>query len=288
MKIKHKKKLKQLLFTFTLTVCVFIVGCDSPEDIQHKIAVSSDFQVAQKSYINGDYQRSIDHYTKLINKYPEEDDLYMRRGDAYRDAGDTAKAIADFSYVIAQNGKEKGQALLKTALIYFYADDLKNAEMFFDKITKSNFSKFSSEVWSSYYHLGQIAYKKGQFQAAINFYNEADISCRTQLTNYHKANAFYSLGLLDSARFNFNKSIKFVKREFVNENPTSALAQCDTCGFPFGSKEYESLTIPSKDGYKRIMEKLENNKIFQDVTNHPEKYLDTNDIKKNKDLHLIR
>lgn len=80
----------------------------------------------------------------------------------------------------------------------------------------------------------------------------------------------------------------FVKRNFIEMYPESAIAQCEICGFPFGSKEYETLTIPTKEGRMHTMKKIKKNKVIQDVINNPDKYLDTNYINKNKNLYLIK
>lgn len=272
---------------FILFLSIILTGCKNQEDIDNEIIASNDFIVAQDAYFNGDYPLSIEHYSKLIKEFPDVVWLYMNRGDAYSDNGDVKKAIKDYDFVINQNGKDKGQAMLKSALTYFYADDFKNSEIIFNNITKLNPSEYSNEMWSAYYHLGQTAYKTKQFKTAIELYNKADNYSKTLLTNYHKANAFYSLGLIDSANVNFTKSIKFVKRNFIEMYPKSAIAQCDICGFPFGSEEYELLTVPTREGHMHTMQKLKDNKTIQDVINNPGKYLDTNNIKNNQDLYLI-
>lgn len=273
---------------FILFFLILVTGCKNQKDIDNEITTSSYFQIAQDSYFNGDYPLSIEHYSELIKEYPDVVWLYLNRGDAYSENGEVKKAIKDYDFVINQNGKVKGQAMLKSALTYFYVDDFMNSERIFNKITKLNSSEYANEIWSAYYHLGQSAFKKKQFESAIEFYNIADKYSKTLLTNYHKANAYYSLGLLDSANVNFTKSIAFVKRNFIEMYPESAIAQCEFCGFSFGSKEYELLTIPTREGHMHTMKKLNENKIIQDVINNPEKYLDSNNINKNKNLYLIK
>ncbi|WP_043023738.1 tetratricopeptide repeat protein [Fluviicola taffensis] len=178
--------------------------------------------------------------------------------------------------------------MLKSALTYFYTDDFEKSESIFYTITKLNPSEYSNEIWSAYYHLGQTAYKSKQFKKAIELYCRADQYSKTLLTNYHKANAFYSLGLIDSADVNFNKSIGFVKQDFIEMYPESAIAQCEICGFPFGSKEYELLTVPTREGHMHTMKKLEENKIVQDVIHNPDKYLDSTNLKNNKNIYFIK
>jgi tetratricopeptide (TPR) repeat protein len=278
--------LKYLFLIILLSI--LNLGCKNSKDIEHRITMSSDFQTAQEAYFNGNYNLSIEYYSKLISEYPDVVWLYMNRGDAYSDNGNVKDAIKDYNYVINQNENHKGQALLKSGLTYFYADDFKNAKITFNNITTLEPKQFSNEIWSSYYHLGQIAYKTGHFEYAISLYNKADKYTQTLLTNYHKANAFYSLGLLDSADVNFKKSITFVKSNFIEMYPESAIAKCDKCGFSFGSIEYELLTIPTKEGHMHTMKKLFENEIIQDVINNPKKYLDTNYIKKSDKIYLIR
>ncbi len=276
-----------VLFKILVFISLLTTGCKSEEDVDNEIIVSNDFQIAQEAYFNGEYSLSIAHYSNLIKEYPDVVWLYLNRGDAYSDNGDVKLAIKDYDFVINQNGKDKEQAMLKSALTYFYVDDFVNSEKMLNKITKLKSQESSNEKWSAYYHLGQISYKNKQYKTAIEFYNKADDYSNTLFTNYHKANAFHSLGDLDSAEINFTKSIEFVKRNFIEIFPESAIAKCKICGFPFGSKEYELLTVPTREGKKFMMKKIEENEIIQDVIKNPGKYLDTNYLKNNENIYII-
>jgi tetratricopeptide (TPR) repeat protein len=138
--------------------------------------------------------------------------------------------------------EETLQMLLKKALAAKEYRNIKLEEMLLLKLLKLSENKYRLGYWAANYHLGQLEYKKQNYRKAIAYYNNAHSVDPTNLEIYHRANAYYSLGKPDSAIQDYNQSIRFVKGDFVRAFPNSSLAKCDTCGFPFGSAEYDIFT----------------------------------------------
>jgi len=172
--------------------------------------------------------------------------------------------------------------------VFFEIAEYSKAQRIFEQLTTLKSDNFSNEIWSSYYHIGQIDFKNGNYHMAIENYEQASTYSVTEFTNYHMANAYYAIQKIDVANKLYNQSIQLVKRKYVLKYPNSHLTQCDTCGFPFGTKEYEDLTLPAKDGHIKMLKEVYENEIINDVISNPEKYLDTTFIKENKDLYLIK
>jgi tetratricopeptide (TPR) repeat protein len=63
---------------------------------------SPDTQLARDAFDaeEGEYDETIENYSKLIDDDPNSADAYVNRGDAYADKGEYDKAIADFSKVV--------------------------------------------------------------------------------------------------------------------------------------------------------------------------------------------
>lgn len=104
---------------FIIFLTVLIVGCEDQKEIDNKIIMSDDFQIAQDSYFKGNYSLSIKLYSKLIKRHPDVVWLYKNRGDSYSDNGNVLEAIKDYEFVIQNNGKDKVQAMLKSGLTFF-------------------------------------------------------------------------------------------------------------------------------------------------------------------------
>jgi len=216
----------------------------------------------QKAYsalhVYGDYEKAI----KLISQLLENDslniDLLYNRGDAYRFSRNYQKALADFKKIESLKPNISGQTLLRIGLIEKSMSKYEDAESTFEKLMiKSEEEENTNENWAANYHLGQIMYKQGEFRKAINYYNNAEEIKHTLNNLYHRANAYYALGIKDSAIWDYNQSIEFVKKDFINEYPNTILDKCDTCGFEFGSKEYDILTEPLNPTLIGLMDKLE-------------------------------
>lgn len=258
-----------------ISLSVSFCACESQKDIENRIILSQDFQNAQSSFESGNYNEALRLYTTVIHQYPDQHWLYLQRGEVYYNMEEYDKALSDYKNVISAKNEDLGQALLRSALIYFYSDKLDDAESIFKQITQLGSTRFNNEKWSAYYHLGQIHYKRGRFEEAIENYNKADEFSKTELTNYHKANAYHALGKSKLAIELYKRSIQFVKRDYIEKHPDSYLAQCDTCGFPFGSKEYEMLTVVQKGDHINTWKKIQENELIKDIISNPMKYKDT-------------
>ena len=138
--------------------------------------------------------------------------------------------------------KERLQSLLRKALNAKKNNDTILEESCLKRLRNLSENKSRLNYWAANYHLGRLEYARHNYRRAITYYNIAHNVDPTLIEVYHRANSYYSLGKLDSARQDFNSTIKFVKEDFVRRFPNTSLSKCDTCGFPFGSQSYNILT----------------------------------------------
>ncbi len=203
---------------------------------------------------SGEYAVAIENYSKLIYWNRDKPGLYYLRGDAYTGKGEHSKAIADYETALSLGISDTLQTILRISLAAIQMGDLDLAEENLIKLAILS-SNSENEYWAANYHLGQLEYRKGNYRGAINYYNKSRLVMPNYRELYHRANAYYALGKIDSAIQDYNASIEFVKRDYLRLNPNSSLSKCDTCGFPFGSPEYELLT--NKKGWQTMTDLLE-------------------------------
>lgn len=218
-------------------------------------------------FLSGDYKAAIEYYDKLISWRPEAAGYYYNRGDAYYKDRQYEKAISDYKKSLQLGIEDSLQTILRIALTAKQQGNLQTEEQHLQQLlvlSKDRIGK-ENEVEAANYHLGQLEFKKKNYRKAIDYYNAAQVVKPNNFNLYHRANSFFALGLLDSARQDFNTSIQFVKKEFVRKYPNSQLAQCDTCGFPFGSKEYELLAEPNEETIIQSLEKYADDKQIKEL-----------------------
>ena len=218
-------------------------------------------------FVSGDNKKAVRYYSNLIWWKPSASGIYFNRGDAYSNDGQYENAISDYEKSLQLGISDSLQAILRIALNERKMGNIKNEEQRLIQLLKLSINKHQNEFWAANYHLGQVEFRKGNYRKAIGYYNVAHKIKPTKLEIYHRANAYFALGLHDSARQDFNESLQFVKMDFVKMYPNSEIAQCDTCGFQFGSKEYELLTEPDSES----------------MINKLKKYLSNEEITKLKD-----
>ena len=206
-------------------------------------------------YFKGDYALGFSIIDSLIKAYPEDGGYRVMRGHAYKEIGDTAGYVREIEAALHLGDCDTAQQLLRMGLFFKDCDHAK-AETAFKRIIEYDKKGSEIELWSANYHLGQIEYKRGNFRKAVTYYNIAIKYGERDQDLYHRANAYYALGLKDSAIRDYNKSIQNVKYEFVHKYPKSYAASCDTCGFPFGSKEYGIFTETNKDILEMALQTL--------------------------------
>ena len=218
-------------------------------------------------FLSGDYKTAIKFYDKLIYWRPDAAGYYYNRGDAYDKDGQYEKAIFDYNKSLQLGIDDSLQTILRIALTAKRQGDLKTEEKYLQQLLKlSNDKKGKeNEFWAANYHLGQIEFKKKNYRKSINYYNIAHIAKPTNLEIYHRANSYFALGQLDSARQDLKQSLAFVKADFIRKNPKSMLAKCDTCAFPFGSKEYELLTEPNGETIIQTLDKFADDKQIKEL-----------------------
>lgn len=218
-------------------------------------------------FLSGDYKAAIEYYDKLILLQPSEAKYYYNRGDAYDNDGQYGKAISDYTKSLQLGIEDSLQTILRIALTTKRIGDLQSEEQYLQqlfRLSKDRNGK-ENEFWAANYHLGQLEYKKKNYRKAIEHYNLAHSVTPTNLEIYHRANSYFALGQLDSARQDLRQSLAFVKGDFVMKNPNSILANCDTCAFPFGSKEFELLAEPNRETIIQTLDKFADDKRIKEL-----------------------
>ncbi|AEV32803.1 tetratricopeptide repeat protein [Owenweeksia hongkongensis] len=186
----------------------------------------------------GDYSEAIRNYSDLIWWNDNDPSLYYFRAEAYASLGMYYNAISDYNSALKLGIKDTLQTILRVGVAKMSKGDIESAYQEFLKLSSKSEGTADNEYWSANYHLGQIEYLKGNYRESINYYNIARGVQTTSSETYHRANAYYALGERDSAIDCYNRSIQSVKAKYILEYPNLIPAQCDTCGFPFGTQEY--------------------------------------------------
>lgn len=204
-------------------------------------------QAADKDlFLRGDFEGAIANYTELIERHPVKAGLYYKRGDAYVHVGRYTEAVGDYRSAMRYGIDDSLQAMLRIGLAQKSLREWTSAQHTFQDLLSACDSSDTLELWAAHYHLGQVAYKLGNYREAVIHYGKAREYSTSTLPLYHRANAYAAIGLKDSAIADYNASIVFAKHDYARTHPNSSINRCDTCGFPFGSKEYDLLTEQSR------------------------------------------
>lgn len=221
-------------------------------------------------FLSGDYKTAIEYYDKLISWRPDAAGYYYNRGDAYDKNGQYENAISDYNKSLQLGIDDSLQTILRIALTAKRQGNLRTEEQYLQKLlllSKDRAEK-ENEFWAANYHLGQLEFKKKNYRKAINYYNIAHSATPTNLEIYHRANSYFALGQLDSARLDLNQSLPFVKADLVRKYPNSILAKCDTCAFPFDSREFELLTEPNRETLIQTLDKFSDDKKIKELNDN--------------------
>ena len=218
-------------------------------------------------FLSGDYKAAIEYYGELIWWQPKTPILYYNRGDAFNNDGQFERAISDYNKSIQLGIRDSLQAYLRIALTNKKNGNYGAEGYYLQKLLDLSEGQKGkeNEFWAANYHLGQLEFKKKNYQKAITHYNIAHKAKPTKLEIYHRANSYFALGQIDSANQDLKHSLSFVKAGYVRKYPNSNLAKCDTCAFPFGSKEYELLTEPNGENIIQILERFPDDENLEEL-----------------------
>ncbi|NOS94519.1 MAG: tetratricopeptide repeat protein [Cyclobacteriaceae bacterium] len=219
-------------------------------------------------FLTGDYKAAIKYYSKVIDWKPDAAGCYYNRGDAYKGDDQFENALIDYKKSIEIGVNDSLQAILRIALCAKELNDLKMEEEMLLRLLdlSKNKEEFENEYWAANYNFGRLQFEKKEYRSAINYYNKAHSIKATEYEIYHRANAYFALGQIDSAKSDLRQSLPFLKPSFIKKYPGSHLATCDSCYFPFGSEEYELFTESIKMTILDALSKNSNNKELMKLT----------------------
>ena len=108
---------------------------------------------------------------------------HVNYGYALKEKGRTEEAISQFLFALSPrvHDSERGRAITANNLgtAYLDAGDYRKAELSFIKA-----GEYDPGYWRTYYHLGLIAYIKGQETGSARFYREAEESLLKAVVRY--------------------------------------------------------------------------------------------------------
>ena len=114
------RKYMTIIIVFLL---IFLIGnvYAADLDIQHY------FDEGNAFFNEGQYNKAIDSYTRLLSLYPEFTRGYYNRALAYYKADKYDEAIADYSRVISSSTDEPAQLYSDRAIAYLKKGEYENA-----------------------------------------------------------------------------------------------------------------------------------------------------------------
>jgi tetratricopeptide (TPR) repeat protein len=100
--------------------------------VQSNVSLESYIEAGMAKYEKGDYQGSIEQFTRAIEINPQVAELYLFRGISYQEIGDQDKALADASKAISIQ-PDLAIAYELRGFVYSSANDLQMALTDFQK-----------------------------------------------------------------------------------------------------------------------------------------------------------
>ncbi len=128
---------------------------------------SSESDVADQYFKQGNYDKAIASYDAFLKLDPENIKSLYNRGRAYEELGKFDKAISDYHSVL-EIDPVNVNANLSIGKNFYREKEYDKASLFFDKVTKSD-----SENYTAHFFKGRALSKMGLLKDALESYNHA-------------------------------------------------------------------------------------------------------------------
>ncbi len=122
-------------------------------------------------YLEGEYQKSIEAYERVIEINPKNIDIYYNLGNAYQAIGDADKAIKCYKKLISHK-PEDFSAIYKIGVCYYYAGNYAESIQYFEKVEEefSDNPDYLSLIGMANYSIGNYTKGKILLNKAIRHY----------------------------------------------------------------------------------------------------------------------
>ena len=129
-------------------------------DIQHY------FDEGNTYFNEGQYNKAIESYSRLVAIYPDFIQGYYNRGLAYYKAGKYDEAVADYSRVISSSADANAELYSNRAIAYLKKGDYENAVKDYSTVISIN-----PRLPEAYHNRGIAYANTGKYDEAIEDYN---------------------------------------------------------------------------------------------------------------------
>lgn len=195
------------------------------------------FKRAGYHYLNGDYERAAQFYTKDIDQQPENINNYLARGGCYLSIGQKERALADV------------ERALKLDQSHLLAIQLRGEIHLLDKEYDAALARFEqaqalSPNWAvPYFDRGSLHMERGKLQPALDDFNKA-ISLQSRMPLFYvvRSLAHFRSGNLNAAHEDQDVA--------VGISPEDSLVMVDV-----NLMLYKEALEWAKDYYERILDK---------------------------------
>jgi tetratricopeptide (TPR) repeat protein len=149
----------------------------------------------------GQFIKAIEHYTKIIEQYPNSSEAYFNRGVGMLTGGDFKSAISDFSNAIKINPKYEAAYFCRGAC-YLLSEEYEKSIADNKKVIEMN-----PESSISYYNIGAAYGKMMDYPNTIKFIDKA-IEMEPKVAEYYstRGKTYFEMGNMKSSAEDFKKA----------------------------------------------------------------------------------